>query len=94
MEVSKVSSQSTVPTKPPAGPEASGNDEVKGQGQAASPPQAPKPATDTVQISSVAKKMQQEAMETPAQTAVEASKGDVQARRLLAKEEEEQERKA
>ena len=49
----------------------------------------PQPITpapvDTVHISSAAKAMQ-EVMETPAQTAREASGGDMQAQRLLAKE--------
>ena len=43
--------------------------------------------TDTVQISSAAKAALQEAMETPAQTAKEAHSGDIQAKKLLAKEE-------
>jgi hypothetical protein len=43
-------------------------------------------ATDTVQISSAAQKALQEATETPAQTAKEARSGDLQAKRLLAKE--------
>jgi hypothetical protein len=42
--------------------------------------------TDTVHLSSVAQSLIQEATETPAQTAREAAGGDVQARRLLAKE--------
>jgi hypothetical protein len=47
----------------------------------------PQPAaTDTVQISSAAKKALQEATETPEQTAKEARSGDLQAKRLLAKE--------
>jgi hypothetical protein len=49
----------------------------------------PKPepaATDTVKISGAAMAALQEAMETPAQTAKEAGKGDRQAQRLLAKE--------
>ncbi|HUV71178.1 MAG TPA: hypothetical protein VMW15_16080 [Terracidiphilus sp.] len=41
---------------------------------------------DTVHISSAAKAAMQEAIETPAQTAREASAGDQQALRLLAKE--------
>jgi pyruvate/2-oxoglutarate dehydrogenase complex dihydrolipoamide acyltransferase (E2) component len=41
--------------------------------------------TDTVRLSSAAK-LAQEAAETPAQTAKEAAGGDVQAKRLLAKE--------
>ena len=41
---------------------------------------------DTVQLSSAAQKALQEATETQAQTAKEAGKGDMQAKRLLAKE--------
>lgn len=43
-------------------------------------------ATDTVQISSAAQAALKEAMETSTQIAQEASKGDHQAQRLLAKE--------
>ena len=43
-------------------------------------------AKDTVQVSSAAQAMLQEATETSAQTAKEASAGDHQAQRLLAKE--------
>lgn len=55
---------------------------------------APKPdtdsgKTDSVRISDAAQKMQQEATETPAQTAQEAAKGDAQAKRLLAREDAE-----
>jgi hypothetical protein len=54
-----------------------------------SAPQAkaqPQPAaTDTVQLSS-AKALLQETLETPAQTAREARSGDLQAKRLLARE--------
>jgi hypothetical protein len=42
-------------------------------------------AVDTVQISSAAKTLSQENLETAAQTAHEASSGDVQAQRLLAR---------
>ncbi|HZW92334.1 MAG TPA: hypothetical protein VFF64_05120 [Candidatus Eremiobacteraceae bacterium] len=51
-------------------------------------PAASKPQTagsDTVQISAAAKALQ-ETIETPAQTAKEAAGGDIQAKRLLAKE--------
>jgi len=51
---------------------------------------APQPAaTDSVQLSATAQAAlaaRQEAIETPAQTAKEASGGDPQAKRLLAKE--------
>jgi hypothetical protein len=53
--------------------------------QPAPPQPAPAPATDTVQISAAAKALQ-ETKETPAQTAKEASSGDQQAVRLLAKQ--------
>jgi hypothetical protein len=43
-------------------------------------------AADTVQISSAAKALSQENLETPAQTAQEARGGDVQAIRRLAKQ--------
>jgi hypothetical protein len=58
------------------------------QPQAATQPAQAKPQpapTDTVQISS-AKQIVQESVETPAQTAKEAAGGDLQARRLLARE--------
>jgi hypothetical protein len=54
------------------------------QQAAASKPQ-PTP-TDTVQISSAAAQALKEAIENPAQTAKEAAGGDLQAKRLLAKE--------
>jgi hypothetical protein len=50
-----------------------------------SPAQAQPAATDTVQLSS-AKALQQETLETPTQTAREANSGDLQAKRLLARE--------
>jgi hypothetical protein len=46
---------------------------------------ASQPASDTVQISNAAKAMLQESLETPAQTAKEASAGDLQAMKLLAR---------
>jgi hypothetical protein len=53
--------------------------------------QAPEPRpqpvpNDTVQLSSAAQAALREALETPAQTAKEAGTGDMQAKRLLAKE--------
>lgn len=55
--------------------------------QPASSEAKPQPnPTDTVQISNAAKAMLQESVETPAQTAKEASAGDHQAMRLLAKQ--------
>jgi hypothetical protein len=50
---------------------------------AAAPKSQPK---DAVQISSAAKQALQEATETAAQTAKEAQSGDIQAKKLLAKE--------
>jgi hypothetical protein len=47
---------------------------------------APQQGKDTVQLSSGGKAALQELSETPAQTAKEASGGDAQAKRLLAKE--------
>lgn len=41
---------------------------------------------DTAQLSSAAQAALKEAMETPAQTSKEASRGDLQAQRLLARE--------
>ena len=63
-------------------------DGTQAQFDAPKPPQAnphPVPA-DTVKISSAAKNAEQEATETAAQTAREASGGDPQAQRLLARE--------
>lgn len=48
-------------------------------------PKAQPTILDTVQISTSAKAVMQEASETAAQTAQEAQKGDVQAQRLQAK---------
>jgi hypothetical protein len=51
-----------------------------------SPPPKPQPApTDTVTLSAAAA-MRQELTETAAQTAKEASQGDIQAKNLLARE--------
>lgn len=58
-------------------------------GQTAAPAQSASKAgatTDTATISTAAQTASQEAKETPAQTAKEASHGDRQAARLLAKE--------
>jgi hypothetical protein len=54
-------------------------------------PRAPEPkpqvlAKDTVQLSSAAQAALLEALETPAQTAKEARGGDIQAKRLMAKQ--------
>ena len=53
-------------------------------------PSQPKPqtstVTDIVQLTSAAQAALKEAIETSAQTANEANHGDIQARRLLAKE--------
>ena len=53
--------------------------------QPAPQPRPQPPVTDTVQISAAAKALQ-ETIETAAQTAREASTGDVQAQRLLARQ--------
>jgi len=53
--------------------------------QPAAAPKPQPPVTDTLQISAAAKALQ-EITETSAQTAREASSGDVQAQRLLAKQ--------
>jgi len=50
------------------------------------PQSATSAATDTVSISSAARALQQESLETPAQTAKEAGVGDQQAQRLLVRE--------
>ncbi len=52
----------------------------------AQPQSTAQPVTDTVQISTAAQAALRETLETPAQTAKEASSGDRQAQRLLAKE--------
>jgi len=52
---------------------------------AAAAPAQPAAATDTVQLSA-AKALVQETLETPTQTAREARSGDLQAKRLLARE--------
>jgi hypothetical protein len=55
-----------------------------GGGQAPAKPVSPN--ADTVQISSAAQQALQEATETPAQTRQEANTGDLQAKKLAAKE--------
>ena len=55
--------------------------------QEQAPAKAQLPTTDTVTISISAKAMMQEAQETPAQTAQEAGRGDMQAQRKLSREE-------
>jgi hypothetical protein len=72
-----------VPSQSPVQPTAAS----QGTPQAKAPAPAPAavPVKDTVQLSG-AKAVVQETLETPGQTAKEASAGDVQARRLLAKE--------
>lgn len=53
--------------------------------KAPAPTAQPVPS-DTVQLSNAAQAALREALETPAQTAKEAGAGDIQAKRLLAKE--------
>jgi hypothetical protein len=56
--------------------------------RATAPESRPQPVPqDSVQLSSAAQSALRESTETPAQTAKEASSGDMQAKRLLAKEE-------
>jgi hypothetical protein len=56
--------------------------------RAKAPESRPQPVPqDSVQLSSAAQSALRESMETPAQTAKEAGSGDMQAKRLLAKEE-------
>jgi hypothetical protein len=57
-----------------------------GARQASSPATTQSAPKDTVQLSSGAKTIVQEATETSAQTTKEAAGGDLQAKRLLAKE--------
>jgi len=56
--------------------------------KATAPESRPRPVPqDTVQLSGAAQSALREATETPAQTAKEAGSGDMQAKRLLAKQE-------
>jgi len=56
--------------------------------RAMAPESRPQPVPiDKVQLSSAAQAALREAVETPAQTAKEAGSGDMQARRMLAKQE-------
>ena len=94
MEMSRISSQTPTPapSKPTAGAVDGNTEPSKGTNPAASPASSSKPVTDTVQISSAGRKLQQEATETAAQTAKEAAGGDPQAKKLLANQEETKER--
>ena len=58
---------------------------TKGDDASAKPESRPVP-TDTVELSSATKTALKEVLETPAQTAKEAAGGDLQAKKLLAKE--------
>jgi hypothetical protein len=58
----------------------------KAAAQQPAPSKSQPAATDTVQISNAAAQALKEAIENPAQTAKEAAAGDVQAKRLLARE--------
>jgi hypothetical protein len=71
---------SDVTTTPQTQPAAQSNPVNQEPGQS-----KPQPPTDTVQLSTSAKALLAEANETAAQTAQEASRGDMQAQRLLAK---------
>ena len=58
------------------------------EARAKAPESRPQPVPiDKVQLSSAAQAALREAVETPAQTAKEAGSGDMQARRMLAKQE-------
>ena len=82
--------QSHAATQSQATPETKAANQASSQQQAASDTASTHSAasvpTDTVTISSAAQAAQKELSETPAQTAIEASGGDRQAQRLLAKE--------
>jgi len=67
----------STPVQPPA--------QVTAAQPTQSQPTAQASVSDTVQISNAAKALSQENLETPAQTAKEASGGDIQAIRLLAR---------
>lgn len=89
MEIGKIQVQNQQP--PPQAKPAQEQDTATptAQGTQVDEKSAPKKVVnDSVDISSVAKKMQQEATETAAQTAMEAAKGDKQAKKLLVKEAE------
>jgi hypothetical protein len=68
-------------TRPMAKPATSSQKTTESQSQTPT-----RTSTDTVHITSAAQAGLQESIETPAQTAKEASGGDHQAQRLLAKE--------
>lgn len=90
MEISKLNGQAAAPvqSKPASETKPEANAPASGPAPEAAPAPKAKSAGDTVQISSAAKKLQQEATETAAQTAKEAAGGDPQARKLIAKEDE------
>lgn len=79
---SSVSSATQAPVAPAAPVQASPTSPGGRQAPEVSAPRLP---TDTVTISSAAAALQ-EAAETPAQTAREAAAGDLQARRLVARQ--------
>ncbi len=75
-------------TEPPSKDSDGDSDHSASQASATSKPRNTPAAT--VQISNTAQKMLQEATETPTQTQQEANSGDIQAKKLLAKEAEQQ----
>ncbi|GEM_PF-4543331 len=86
MNISGVSGHPAGPVQQKPTEEVPANNGDAAQGQVADAAKSPPPAKDSVHVSTAAQKMQQEATETAAQTAMEAAKGDGQAKRLLAKE--------
>ncbi len=94
MELKNIASQPPTPRQPApsAGVESGTSGAVQNEAPAPTPASIPNQKSSNLQISGAAKKLLQEATETAAQTAAEASKGDPQAKRLLAKEEAAKER--
>lgn len=77
----------TATNTPPATEPAATSKTSSSQSSQSKPAPSPAAQADAVQLSSAAQAALKEMTETPAQTAKEASGGDVQAKRLLAKEE-------
>lgn len=86
MNISGVSGHPAGPVQQKPAEEVPANNGDAPQSPVADAAKSPPPAKDSVHVSSTAQKMQQEATETAAQTAMEAAKGDTQAKRLLARE--------
>lgn len=94
MNIGSISGQAPPQVQPKPSEGSPAKVDENGRAQTVEPAKTASPPKDTVQVSSAAQKMLQEAIETPAQTAVEAGKGDVQAKRLVAKEAAENSEKA